>query len=102
MIPKIGNRFSDKIVRKQETRSRVVMPTHRSALLHAPHPVLGYGHLRFQSANPKPKWTIFMAGLWSCRLMEAIRLTAHRAALGAMLLAMPGCSQIALPDSAQP
>jgi hypothetical protein len=82
------------------------MPAHRSAIPRAPQPVLGYGRLPFQSAKPAGRWTIFVAGLWywlwSCRVAPAIRLTALSLALGAMLLAMPGCSQIVPPDSSQP
>jgi hypothetical protein len=42
-----------------------------------------------------------VAGLWFFRLIPAIRLTAQRAALFAILAAMSGCSPIALPDNDQ-
>ena len=63
---------------------------------------LGYGKLRFQSAKPTWKWTSFVAGLWSWAPLAAIRALTQRLALGVTLVAMAGCSQIALPDSAQP
>jgi hypothetical protein len=55
-----------------------------------------------------------MAGLWSCRVLPGIRSVARRLTqgparrlaqrlvFGAMLIAMPGCSQIALQDSTEP
>ncbi|HUC48034.1 MAG TPA: hypothetical protein VMA30_01525 [Xanthobacteraceae bacterium] len=52
-----------------------------------------------------------MAGLWSHHVLPGIRSVARRLTrqhlvqrlvLGAMLIAMPGCSQIALPDGTAP
>lgn len=47
-----------------------------------------------------------MAGLWSRRRSPAVlRVTqcfARRLTLGAILIAMPGCTQIALPNSTEP
>lgn len=49
---------------------------------------------------------MFMAGLWSWRCVPAIPLRARRSArrltLGAVLVALPSCSQIAPLDSTQP
>jgi hypothetical protein len=78
------------------------MPTRRFATPRAPRPVLGYGRLRFQSAKPVWRWTIFVAGLWSWRGMAAARLAGRRAAFATLLAAMAGCSQIAMPDSSEP
>jgi hypothetical protein len=93
-------------MRKLETLFHPVTPTHRPATPRAPHPVprfgLGYGKLRFQSAKPAWKWTSFVAGLWSGHPLTAIRALTQRLALGVALVTMAGCSQIALPDSAQP
>jgi hypothetical protein len=63
---------------------------------------LGYGKLRFQSAKPTWKWTSFVAVLWSWHTLRAVRALARRLALSFTLVTMAGCSQIALPDSAQP
>jgi len=43
-----------------------------------------------------------VAGLWSWHPLAAIRALTPRLALGFVLVTMAGCSQIALPDSAQP
>jgi hypothetical protein len=42
-----------------------------------------------------------MAGLWSWRLIAAIRPMARHAVLAAMLVTMPRCSQIVLPSDNQ-
>jgi hypothetical protein len=82
------------------------MPSRRLATPRSPHPVLEYGRLRFQSAKPASKWTVFVAGLWSRRLMPKMRRllqnAVRRAALIATLVALPGCGEIALSNNALP
>jgi hypothetical protein len=62
-------------------------------------------------AKPGSRWTVFVAGLWSARpipkipipdIRPALLNVMRRAALAAMLAALPGCSEIALSNGAIP
>jgi hypothetical protein len=82
--------------------SGAVMPTRRLVTPRSPRPVLGYGHLRFQSAKPASKWMHFVAGLWSWSRVRIGRPLLRQVAQAAMLVALAGCSEIALSNSATP
>jgi hypothetical protein len=87
--------------------SGVVMPARRPATPRLPRPVLEYGRLRFQSTKILFAWTLFVAGLWSLgrvrrRLILSLPRLFRRSAVAAMLLALPGCGEIALSNNAMP
>lgn len=78
------------------------LPSRRFAISHSPRPVLEYGHRRFQSAEPALRWKAFVAGLWSGRLVRWFRPLSRYAACTAALIALTGCSEIALSNNAMP
>jgi hypothetical protein len=83
------------------------MPKPRIATLRQPRPVLGYRHHRFQLTGRASQWTAFVAALWSAARISYPPRAIRRAALALMLVALPGCSELAQssetsPPTAQP
>src|SRR5271170_1101746 len=78
------------------------MPNPRIATPRLPRSVLGYGHCRFQLAAPASQWTAFVAALWSRARIAHARRTISRAALALMLVALPGCSELAQSSETAP
>ena len=89
------------------------MPTRRLATPRLPRPVLEYGQSRFQSGKPIFRcklvfnWMAFVAGLWSWwpifrQSKRYLRPLSQPAACIAMLVALPGCSELALSNGATP
>jgi hypothetical protein len=66
----------------------------RIATPRLPHPVLEYALSRLQPAGRISKWTAFVAGLWSRRVVRFAALTCA--------LLLPGCSELAQPSEAAP
>ena len=81
------------------------MPLLRFATSRRRRSILEHGLSHYQPAGPSPRWTVFMAVLWSGRpfgFSGSSRRALLRTALGLMLVILPVCSELAQPSDTMP